>query len=171
MCTCSGVRTPDCVCTITCPSFGHTDARGPRLCCYRVPVPSPCPVVCTALLTSLGHCLLPIPSSASSWTSSRTTGPHCGIEQWKLADRQEITNSRSRQTQDQAGWRKLRFRSPAKPSWVPFRVHSQTLPNLLTKNLAARSQFRTQLPCANCKPGVLCAGHSQMPQTCHQRYL
>lgn len=60
---------------------------------------------------------------------------------------------------------------PAKPSWVPFRVHSETLPNLLTRNLAARSQFRTQLPCASCKPGVLCAGHSQMPQTCHQRYL
>lgn len=170
LCTCSGVHTPDYVCTITCPSFGHTNTR-----------------TWSQTMLLQGSCAQPLPCGLHSTLNlpGALSPPHTLLSllvdliknHWSTlwysaveAGRQTRNNQFHLQADTGPGGME-EAKVPAKPSWVPFRVHPQTLPNLLTRNLTARSQFRTQLPCASCKPGVLCAGHSQMPQTCHQRYL
>lgn len=78
-----------------------------------------------------------------------------GNGSWPTDKKQPIPSSR--QTQDSAGWRKLRFPSPAKPSRVPFTDHPQTLPKLLPGTWLPDhcSGLNCPVPAASQGPSVL----------------
>lgn len=123
MCTQSGAHTPDYMCTITRPSCGHTHMHAHTVTNHAAtgflyPAPAPIPVVHTALL--------PLWSTVSSQYPQPLSGPrqellvHTGTEQWKLADRQEISNSQLQADTGPGGMENAKVPKPGKALWGPL---------------------------------------------------